>query len=160
VVVDVEATDGRRVRGYAGDNLAPKWFDKDPSKSFRDNVKDELAAIRIAHQDYLEAAKVPRSVFQIWLDAFAECRRLGPGLHLNPLTVSFGSSFFERALADAAARLAGADVVACPRHWRTASGRTGCGISRSRWASRAASCAWARSACPATGAPPSRICRP
>ena len=117
MVVDVEATDGRRVRGYAGDNLAPKWFDKDPSKSFRDNIKDELAAIRIAHQAYLEAAKVPRSVFQIWLDAFAECRRLGPGLHLNPLTVSFGSSFFERALADAAARLAGADVVACPRHW-------------------------------------------
>ena len=115
MVVDVEATDGRRVRGYAGDNLAPKWFDKDPSKSFRDNVKDELAAIRIAHQAYLEAAKVPRSVFQIWLDAFAECRRLGPGLHLNPLTVSFGSSFFERALADAAARLAGADAVALLR---------------------------------------------
>jgi hypothetical protein len=115
VVVDVEAADGRRVRGYAGDNLAPKWFDKDPTKSFRDNVKDELAAIRIAHQAYLEAARAPRSVFQIWLDAFAECRRLGPGLHLNPLTVSFGSSFFERALADAAARLAGADAVALLR---------------------------------------------
>jgi hypothetical protein len=115
VVVDVEAADGRRVRGYAGDNLAPKWFDKDPSRSFRDNVRDELAAIRIAHQAYLEAAKVPRSVFQIWLDAFAECRRLGPELHLNPLTVSFGSSFFERALADAAARLAGADAVALLR---------------------------------------------
>jgi hypothetical protein len=115
VMVDVEAADGRRVRGYAGDNLAPKWFDKDPSKSFRDNVRDELAAIRIAHQAYLEAAKVPRSVFQIWLDAFAECRRLGPELHLNPLTVSFGSSFFERALADAAARLAGADAVALLR---------------------------------------------
>jgi hypothetical protein len=111
VVVDVEAADGRRVRGYAGDNLAPKWFDKDPSRSFRDNVKDELVAIRIAYQAYLAAARVPRSVFQIWLDAFAECRRLGSDRHLNPLTVSFGSSFFERALADAAARLAGADVV-------------------------------------------------
>lgn len=115
VAVEVEAADGRRARGYAGDNLAPKWFDKDPSKSFRDNVKDELAAIRIAHQAYLEFAKVPRTVFQIWLDAFAECRRLGPTLHLNPLTVSFGSSFFERALADAAARLAGADAVALLR---------------------------------------------
>jgi hypothetical protein len=84
VVVDVEATDGRRVRGYAGDNLAPKWFDKDPSKSFRDNIKDERAAIRIAHQAYLEAAKVPRSVFQIWLDAFAECRRLVPACTSTP----------------------------------------------------------------------------
>jgi len=116
VAVEVEAADGRRTRGYAGDNLAPKWFDKDPAKSFQDNVKDELGAIRIAHQAYLDAAKVPRSIFQIWLDAFAECRRAGPSLNLNPLTVAFGSSFFERALADAAARLAGADAVSLLRH--------------------------------------------
>jgi len=58
---------------------------------------------------------VPRSVFQIWLDAYAECRRRGPERKLNALTVSFGSSFFERALADAAARLAGADAVALLR---------------------------------------------
>jgi hypothetical protein len=115
VGVEVEAADGRRGRGYAADNLAPKWFDKDPAKSFRDNVKDELVAIRVAHQAYLEASKVPRSVFQIWLDAFAECRRRGPERKLNALTVSFGSSFFERALADAAARLAGADVIALLR---------------------------------------------
>lgn len=115
VAVEVEAADGRRGRGYSGDNLAPKWFDKDPSRSFHDNVKDELVAIRIAHEAYLESAKVPRAVFQIWLDAFAECRRLGPTLNLNPLTIAFGSSFFERALADAAARLAGADAVALLR---------------------------------------------
>jgi len=40
VAVEVEATDGRRGRGYAGNNLAPKWFDKDPAKTFHDNVKD------------------------------------------------------------------------------------------------------------------------
>lgn len=113
--VEVEAADGLRGRGFAADNLAPKWFDKDPAKSFRDNVKDELVAIRVAHQAYLEASKVPRSVFQIWLDAFAECRRRGQDRKLNALTVSFGSSFFERALADAAARLAGADAVALLR---------------------------------------------
>lgn len=113
--VEVEAADGRRGRGYAADNLAPKWFDKDPAKSFRDNVKDELVAVRVAHQAYLEASTVPRSVFQIWLDAYAECRRRGPERKLNALTVSFGSSFFERALADAAARLAGADAVALLR---------------------------------------------
>jgi hypothetical protein len=116
VAVEVEAADGRRGRGYAGDNLAPKWFDKDPAKTFHDDIKDELVAVRIAHQAYLEAARVPRSVFQIWLDAFAECRRVGPTLRLNPLTISFGSSLFERALADAAARLAGADAVGLLRH--------------------------------------------
>jgi hypothetical protein len=115
VGVEVEAADGRRGHGYAADNLAPKWFDKDPARSFRDNVKDELVAIRVAHQAYLEASKVPRSVFQIWLDAYAECRSRGPERKLNALTVSFGSSFFERALADAAARLAGADAIALLR---------------------------------------------
>jgi hypothetical protein len=116
VAVEVEATDGRRGRGYAGDNLAPKWFDKDPAKTFHDDVKDELVAVRIAHQAYLEAARVPRSIFQIWLDAFAECRRVGPTLRLNSLTIAFGSSLFERALADAAARLAGADAGGLLRH--------------------------------------------
>jgi enolase-like protein len=115
VAVEVEAADGRRVHGYAADNLLPKWFDKDPGRSFRDNVKDQLISIRVAHQAYMEAARVPRSVFQIWLDAFAECRSRGPERKLNELTVSFGSSFFERALADAAARLAGADLVALLR---------------------------------------------
>ena len=115
MAVEVEAADGRRGHGYAADNLLPKWFDKDPARSFRDNVKDQLIAIRVAHQAYLEAAKVPRSIFQIWLDAFAECRRRGPERKLNALTVSFGSSFFERALSDAAARMAGADAVALLR---------------------------------------------
>jgi hypothetical protein len=56
VAAEVEAADGRRGRGYASDNLAPKWFDKDPTRSFHDDVEDELAAIRIAHDAYLEAA--------------------------------------------------------------------------------------------------------
>jgi hypothetical protein len=46
-------------------------------KTFHDDVKDELVAVRIAYEAYLEAARVTRSVFQIWLDAFAECHRVG-----------------------------------------------------------------------------------
>ena len=61
--VEVEAADGRRAHGYAADNLAPKWFDKDPAKSFRDNVKDELVAIRVAHHAYLGASKMYPPVF-------------------------------------------------------------------------------------------------
>src|SRR6185295_19245753 len=39
LALDVEAADGRRVRGFAADNLPPKWFDKDPARTFRDNVE-------------------------------------------------------------------------------------------------------------------------
>lgn len=115
LAVDVEAADGRRARGFAADNLPPKWFDKDPARSFRDNVMDQLASIRAAQAAYLEAGRTPRPVFEIWQEAYAACARGGPRLGLNGLTAAFGSSLFERALADAAGRLAGRDVVAMLR---------------------------------------------
>jgi hypothetical protein len=111
LAVEVEAADGRRGRGFAADNLPPKWFDKDPRKSFRDNVEDELTAIRAAEAAYREAARTPRPVFDVWREAYAETQAAGRARGLNALTASFGSSFFERALADAAGRLAGLDVV-------------------------------------------------
>ena len=111
LAVDVEASDGRRARGFAADNLPPKWFDKDPGKSFRDNVTDQLASIRAAQAAYLDAGRTPRPVFDVWQEAYAACARRGPALGLNGLTAAFGSSLFERALADAAGRLTGRDVV-------------------------------------------------
>jgi hypothetical protein len=111
VAVDVEASDGRRARGFAADNLPPKWFDKDPTKSFREDVDDLLASIRAAHAAYLDAARSPRPVFDAWIEAYTDARRRGSGLGLNPLTASFGSSLFERALVDSAGRLAGQDLV-------------------------------------------------
>ena len=111
LAVEVETADGRRGRGYAADNLPPKWFDKDPRKSFRDNVEDELAAIRAAEAAYLEAARAPRVFFEIWERAYAASRAGALARGLNGLTAAFGSSFFERALADAAGRLAGLDLV-------------------------------------------------
>lgn len=111
LAVDVEAADGRRARGFAADNLPPKWFDKDPAKSFRDNVTDLLASIRAAQAAYLDAARTPWPVFDVWQEAYAACARGAPALGLNGLTAAFGSSLFERALADAAGRLTGRDVV-------------------------------------------------
>ncbi|MGH7333346.1 MAG: enolase C-terminal domain-like protein [Candidatus Rokuibacteriota bacterium] len=111
LAVEVEAADGRRGRGFAADNLPPKWFDKDPAKSFRDNVTDQLASIGAAQGAYLDAGRAPRPVFDVWSEAYAECARRGPELGLNGLTAAFGSSLFERALADAAGRLTGRDVL-------------------------------------------------
>jgi len=111
LAITAEGADGRRVRGFAADFLAPKWFDKDPLKSDRQNVEDLIAVTRDARDAYLEAARRPRSFWAIWRDAHPECRRRGAARRLNGLVSSFGSSLFERALADAAGRLAGADVV-------------------------------------------------
>jgi Enolase C-terminal domain-like len=110
LAVEVEAADGRRARGFAADNLPPKWFDKDPAKSFRDNVNDQLGSINAARAAYLDAARTPRPLFDVWCEAYAECARRATALKLNGLTAGFGSSLFERALADAAGRLSGQDV--------------------------------------------------
>src|SRR6185369_6494370 len=93
--------------GCAGSRptTCPKWFDKDPARTFRDNVEDELRAIASAEAAYLDAGRAPRPMFDLWQDAYGECARRAPGLGLNGLTAAFGSSLFERALADAAGRL-------------------------------------------------------
>jgi hypothetical protein len=115
VAVVAEAADGRLVRGFAADNLAPKWFDKAPQKSAADNVRDLLQSAQDARAVYAEAAARPRTFWQIWREAYPECRRRGAARGANGLVASFGSSLFERALADCAGRLAGADVVDCLR---------------------------------------------
>jgi len=48
LAVDVEVADGRRARGFAADNLPPKWFDKDPAKSFRDKRAGRRGRTRTA----------------------------------------------------------------------------------------------------------------
>jgi hypothetical protein len=60
---------------------------------------------------YRDAARAPRPMFDIWQEAYRASRAQCFVLGLNGLTASFGSSFFERALADAAGRLAGLDVI-------------------------------------------------
>jgi hypothetical protein len=69
----------------------------------------------VAEAAYAEAARVPRTFWAIWRDAYSEARRRGADRGLNPLVASFGSSLFERALADAIGRLAGVGLVAMLR---------------------------------------------
>ncbi len=111
LAISAETAGGHRARGYAADFLAPKWFDKDPLKSHRRNVEDLIGSARDARAAYVDAARAPRAFWPIWRDAYAECRRRGAARGFNGLVASFGSSLFERALADAAGRLAGTDVV-------------------------------------------------
>ena len=54
VVTAIETDDGRRVRGYSSDLLVPKWFDKDPNKSPRENSSDLLASAHAAARSFRE----------------------------------------------------------------------------------------------------------
>jgi L-alanine-DL-glutamate epimerase-like enolase superfamily enzyme len=115
VAVEAEGSNCRRVNGFAADNLVPRWFDKSPEKTVRDNILDLLSVAQMAGDIYSLAGKAPLSVWRIWRDAYGECHRRGALRGFNKLVSSFGSSLFERALADAAGKLAGLDLVSMLR---------------------------------------------
>lgn len=103
--VTVESRDGQTASGIAADCLPPRWFDKDPEKDFRRNVDDQLAAIDIARDVYLESRSSAASVHAHWQRALPEVLARTNVAGLNRLTGSFGSSLVERAAIDAACRL-------------------------------------------------------
>ena len=107
VRAEVELADGTRARGLSADILPPKWFDKDPAKSYEDNVDDLLFGARQAARAWAEASRQPRSVFDLWRDGYAESLRAGDRRGLDHLTASHGSTLMERALIDAVGRARG-----------------------------------------------------
>jgi hypothetical protein len=107
LAVDVETADGRR-GGFAADNL-PKWFGRGSARASA--TTSPTSSRSSAPRGGTDAGRRPRPVFEVWQEAYAACARGGPALGLNGLTAAFGSSLFERALADAAGRLTGRDVI-------------------------------------------------
>jgi len=97
--LDVETADGRQATGLAADMLAPKWYDKDPDKSYADNLNDLIAGARTG----VAAARTvagPQSVYRIWRETYEACQAAGPAAGRNPLVASNGPSLVERALID------------------------------------------------------------
>lgn len=101
--------DGRAVTGVCADMLPPKWFDKSPEKKFRDNIHDLLTAAHLGRDAYLGASRQPDSAFDLWHAAYPGIRKAARARGLNGLTSSFGSSIIERAVIDAACKVAGTD---------------------------------------------------
>ena len=101
VVAQGALKNGTPVRGVAADILPPKWFDKDPAKSYQDNVADLLWAARAARAAYLDAARAAQPFFAIWQAGYAQTVSAGDAHGLNRLTAVHGSTLMERALIDA-----------------------------------------------------------
>ena len=101
--LEVEAEDGRRARGWAGELLVPRWFDKDPAQT----VEGERDALIAALRDALRVASEgpPRTVFRIWQDCWQACGE--PAGRAGGLLAGFGTSLVERAALDALCRLHG-----------------------------------------------------
>lgn len=102
----VRGENGETVEGYSADCLPPKWFDKTPTRSYRQNIEDLVATAQTASRIYIEESTGPSSVFELWWRGYQRCGVEGTAAGLNGLTTSFGSSLLERAAMDAACRLA------------------------------------------------------
>lgn len=95
--------DGRLQDGLAADNLAPKWFTKDPDTSYHDDLRDMIEVIRHACAA-AQAAGAAETVFALWQRVYAAQQAWATPRGWPALLWSFGVSLIERALIDAFCR--------------------------------------------------------
>jgi hypothetical protein len=112
----VEAADGRRAEGQAAELMVPRWFDKDPALTERQNFDQLRRSLALARPLYLEELSAP---------AFALSAAIEPRQHaacaaegLGGLIASFGLALFDRAVIDALCRIEGIDAVTAVRTGR------------------------------------------
>jgi Enolase C-terminal domain-like len=105
--------DGKVHRGLAAENLAPKWFTKNPDTTLQQDIAQMLTVIRAACR-FAESAAPAASVFELWRTIYDEQSRWGAAQNLPPLLTQFGVTLVERASIDAFCRATGqtfADAV-------------------------------------------------
>jgi hypothetical protein len=83
----------------AAENLAPKWFTKNPETTYREDAAEMVGVIEAACAA-AERAGSKDSVFDLWL----EVQRAQAELAVAPLLAGFGASMIERAAIDAFCR--------------------------------------------------------
>jgi hypothetical protein len=100
-------SNGATAAGVSADILPPKWFDKSPEKDYRRNIHDLLEAAHLGAYWFQHYSTTPQPLFDLWHHAQAHTLNKALASGLNGLTGSFGASIIERAVIDAACRLAG-----------------------------------------------------
>ena len=102
--VELETEAGTAV-GYAADLLVPKWFEKDPGKSLREDVEGLMESARQAGRVAMGGAG-QESVFDLWWRVYRERVQSQPAQASDRLVRGFGVALVERAVMDAACRAA------------------------------------------------------
>jgi hypothetical protein len=92
--------DGARHIGVSAENLAIKWFTKDPNLAARDELAQMRQVVEMAC-DVARAAGTHRSVFDWWLHVYQGQSAWGGGWGIPPLLTHLGTSLVERAVIDA-----------------------------------------------------------
>ncbi len=94
--------DGQIHEGVAADNLAPKWFAKDPTTSFAEELRDMLEVIGHARMAAVQLGECA-SPFELWSRLYA-VQKSWAATRFPPLLWNFGVTLVERAVIDAFCR--------------------------------------------------------
>lgn len=94
---------GHTTFGVAADNLAPKWFTKDPNTTYRADLAQMLEVIRHACESARAVGPQP-TIFDLWRETYEVQRVWAAGRKLPPLLWGLGVSLVERAVIDAFCR--------------------------------------------------------
>jgi hypothetical protein len=91
-------------RGWASEQLPPKWFTKDPASSFSDDLEGLVGVVLHA----LESARGLRgaSAFDVWRQLDRQQSEWASGAGIPGLLAGLGTALVERALVDAVCRRA------------------------------------------------------
>ena len=98
--------DGEWHHGVAAESLPPKWFTKDPGKSFADEMGELLDVIATACNFAREAGR-GRTPYELWRRTYAAQAAWGKRRRYPPLLWAFGVTLVERAMIEAFCRATG-----------------------------------------------------
>jgi len=100
-VVRVHLEDANGIHlGVAADNLAPKWFTKNPATAFRQDADEMIKVIEQACEA-AERAGEQKTVFALWKAVFEDQKAWALRENIPPLLANFGTSMVERGIIDA-----------------------------------------------------------
>jgi hypothetical protein len=98
---------GHSQSGLAGEGLPPKWFTKNPSTAFEQDLPEMLAAIRHATATAAGIARQPVTFFDLWRELDRQQTAWAASRGMAPLLAHLGVSLVERSVLDALCRALG-----------------------------------------------------
>ncbi len=98
--------DGKVQEGVAADSLVPKWFTKNPEKTYRQEIREMIAVIESAGL-FAREAREQETVYDLWKTVWAHQNCWAAKQGFPPLLGNFGVSLVERAVIDAYCRARG-----------------------------------------------------
>ena len=106
--------------GLSSEGLPPKWFTKDPTTTFEQDLPEMLQVISHAAKLGKQVAQKAVSFFDFWQELYRQQGQWADSRHIAPLLSNLGVSLVERATLDGLCRVAGE-----PLHRMVAANRLG-----------------------------------